>query len=217
MSAKKPEWSRALARRIGLPGEMQFAENTIRPGLTMHVACEQGNHLVDVKIRAHDRPDQVVKRMLQAGWTIGSKPVCPEHGRKKKVSSNDKGNHDVNTTAPVEALSVSASDKARAARREALEWLSESFDTATGTYKAGVSDASIAHETGIAVKAVADLRAEFYGPLREPSEVADLRAILAEIMAKGNSLQTEIAALHRRAADASERIASLVRKNGWAG
>lgn len=196
---------------------MQFAENPIRPGLTMHVACERGDHVVDVKIRAHDHPDHVVKRMLQAGWTIGSKPVCPEHGRKEKVAGNDKGNNDVNTPAPIEAPSMSASDKARAARREALEWLSESFDTATGTYKAGVSDASIANETGIAVKAVADLRAEFYGPLREPSEIADLRAILVEILAKGDSLQAEIAALHRRNADVSERIASLARKNGWAG
>lgn len=59
-------------------------------GQTLHIPCTYGDHIVDVRVANRQHPDAVVKRMLNMGWTIGSKPKCPDCNRrislKRKVA-----------------------------------------------------------------------------------------------------------------------------------
>ena len=77
------DWPAAMANRIGASGPITFTPGRIHQ--TLHVPCEMdGGHIVDVKVNPHQHPDAVAKKMLQKGWTFGSKLKCPEHSRKPK-------------------------------------------------------------------------------------------------------------------------------------
>ncbi len=82
MSKPIRDWPRAMAARIGIAGSIDFTRAAV--GQTLHIPCAKGNHVVDVKIDAHQHPDVVAKKLLHAGWTISSRPTCPDHARGKK-------------------------------------------------------------------------------------------------------------------------------------
>lgn len=110
----------------------------------------------------------------------------------------------------------SASDKARAAKRETMDLLTLSFklaaDGKTGQYETGYTDARIAKETGLAESNVAKMREEFFAPLGEPDELVAIRADLAQarldLAATRTAGEQEIARIERK-------LASLRTKMGW--
>ena len=215
------KWQQAVAWEIGLGGTVDFTP--ARVGQTLHLPCSRG-HIVDFYINARMPPEAVAKKLMQKGWSIGSKLCCPKHARKSKKSAPGAPTPKEDPTmatelpeavelpAPPVSVKPAPSDAAKAKRREALQWLSESFNVEKGAYASGVSDASIAKETGLAENAVAQLREEFYGPLKEPEAVAQMRAELAalktRIADREKTTETEIRAFEAR-------FGRICDKNGW--
>lgn len=73
-------WPRAMARRLGMGGDIQFTRAAV--GQTLHLPCHAGDHIVDVHIAANQHPDAIAKRLLAQGWTVGTKLKCPDHSRR---------------------------------------------------------------------------------------------------------------------------------------
>lgn len=164
-------------------------------------------------------PDQVLKMISQRGWHVGNGPrkhVCPSHKKEKKMAAND-------VAAPLRAVPAAVplvpSPDAKAARREALQWIAEAYDVATGRYADGTTDASIAKETKLSENAVAELREEFYGPLKMPSDIETAMRELRDIESKRTAMVADFAslatALRERTDAVSARIDALKRANGW--
>lgn len=250
-------WTASMARRIGLPGDVTLIESNMRAGVTMHVHCERGDHTVDIKIRPGDHPDHVVKRMLAAGWTIGSKPCCPEHGRKRSHKPHGEevlrevgmlaeeghsvrqiaaelgiskstahemkiklaGENAMASTATNGAEAPTTSLAAKSARLDALDFLRDAFDPSTGRFKPGTSDRTIAELVNLSEKAVADLRNDWLGPLREPSEIETIRGELLALEQRrqqvGRDATASLAAIAEEMGKISTRLDVLVKKNGW--
>ncbi len=71
-------WEAAVTRHIGVSG-IEFTPT--RVGQTLHLPCSRG-HLVDFTFQGAKPPEFIAKKLLQQGWTIGHKLLCPEHSRK---------------------------------------------------------------------------------------------------------------------------------------
>lgn len=201
----KATWPGAVARRMGIGGEITFTPT--RVGLTLHVPCDKGRHIVDVNVDPGMHPDSIIKRMLQKGWTFGSKLACPEHRRCTRKPSNENEATPVATTAP--------SPDARAARREAHEHIALYFDIATGLYTDGYSDARIAKETGVAEDWVKHRREEEFGQLADPKP-AEFQAIQDELKALQTDCRTMEGSIARRLNEIEHKIAAICKARGWA-
>lgn len=114
-----------------------------------------------------------------------------------------------------EPAQVAASDKARAAKRAAMEHLSESFNVERGTFAPGVSDASIAKDTGLAEAGVKKLREEFFGPLGEPDELRALREELSAARTDVAALKQMVATGEQTINNIGRRIETYFQKQGW--
>lgn len=140
------------------------------------------------------------ERLKQEG-RIPAAP-CPTLKETKIMADQERG-----TAAPT------ASDPARAAKRAVMQWLDEAFNVEKGTYQAGVSDATIAKETGVAETKIKALREEFYGPLGEPDELREMKAKLIAVEAAyleaARVFDQEVARIKRR-------FDALCNKMGWA-
>lgn len=183
---------------------------------------EPGRHIVLLPCRCcprpveaftspnHIPPEQITRKLRERGWQIGrtaTKHKCPNHEKEP-------------TMKPSPAVAAPApSPDARGARRAAMEWLGESFDLTAGRYQPGVSDATIAKEVGMAETAVAQLREEFFGPLREPSEIEAIRAQLNMIEDQASTLLSNAERLHSDLMAECRALAvkldGLARNNGW--
>jgi len=299
-------WHRNVALKIGVGGAVDFTP--ARVGQTLHIPCSHG-HTVDFRVNSRMPPEVVAKKMIQKGWTVGSKLTCPEHSRKPKkkagkaacgtqappkasdkpakvqkvprgkgelqaairdalavatepmtstelaaavgtgadnmtvalvramrnnlVTRTDKRpfryslkkaepmNTNVTpiTQAPEEAPKVNASEAARTAKRATMEWLQECFDVDKGRYKEGISDATIAKETGLAETAVAALREEFFGPLKELAEIEFARSELNRLEQRITEFEQQAAAVveewRRDLSAHRNRLGNLVGKNNW--
>jgi hypothetical protein len=150
-------------------------------------------------------PDIVAKKLQRQGWRLGNKAgahLCPYHRKEKEEMTKPKliaGNDTALSTGTVIAEDSLTSDQTRKARRDALDLLDCNFNVETGQFKAGESDATIAELTGLSEKAVADLREQFYGPVKEDPEARKLRH---EITA----LAGEIVKEERRSAEAIAKM-----------
>lgn len=217
MKKIRGDWPRAVGTRLNIGHAIEFTGSAV--GQTLHVPCARG-HKVDVQINGHTAPDAVAKRMLGAGWTIGRKLLCPKHSRKSKAPAPEPVKQEevmpdtvngIELTPPAKPATT-VSDRARAAQREALNWLTESFNVEKGTYCKDVSDASIAKETGLAVNVIVQLREQFYGPLKAPSEIEEFRtafkALRSEISAQGDKSRDAVRTLELR-------LDRLCEKHGW--
>ena len=111
-----------------------------------------------------------------------------------------------------QAAAPTATEQARAAKRAVMQWLDEAFNVEKGTFQAGVSDATIAKETGVAEAKVKALREEFYGPLGEPDEMRELKEALA---AANKALGVAREAWAVEAARIGRRFEVLCIKMGW--
>lgn len=76
-------WRKTTAKQIGLRGDINF--HTAKVGMTLHIPCEAGDHIVDVPVSKGLPPEAVAKHMVQKGWTIGSRLKCPDCGRNRPV------------------------------------------------------------------------------------------------------------------------------------
>jgi hypothetical protein len=176
-------------------------------------------------------PTKVAKSLRARGWYIGNsarKHICPEHwkGQGEMVEGNRPPNLKVvppsgGSVVAMVMAEQSVSDKAKAAKRLAYDWLGEAFDVAEGQYKdPSITDASIAKDVGLSEKVIADLREEFFGPMKAPSEVRALRDEVRAAEERAGALVTEfntkMAGIQKDIIAIDKRIDALVLKKGWA-
>lgn len=166
-------------------------------------------------------PDVILNHLKRKGWHIGKKSnqhVCPDHPKEKPVpEAKTQSIVEVNTpTSPV------LSDLARKAKRDAIAWLDEAFNVEAGSYRSGVDDKTISAEVGLSVAAVADLREQFYGPIKVPKELQDFAARLDAVELTANYLKAEaqsmIDAVDKLLKEINEdrgSLGKLVTNNGW--
>ena len=141
---------------------------TTRPGvggmtITAHLECSKCGKIGHVKCRAIMPPEQIDRKFRQAGWRLDPH-VCPDC---IPATHEKKGER---------RMASKPSPAAMKAQAAMFQLLAQHFDTDTGRYAKGWSDAKIAKETGISPDMVRDFRVAGFGDLREPEEVVQLRS-----------------------------------------
>jgi hypothetical protein len=200
---------------------------------SIDIPCAACLKLVENAYHSANRmpPHKVAKSLRARGWYIGNsarKHICPEHGKGHgEMVENNRPTHLKSVPSgqgSIIAMVVaeqSATDKAKQAKRLAYDWLTEAFDVEAGQYRdPTITDASIAKDVGLSEKVITDLREEFFGPIKAPSEVRVLMnevraaeeqvaALVTEYTAKMDGVRKEIIAIDKR-------LDALVLKRGWA-
>lgn len=136
--------------------------------------------------------DIVRKHFKTRGWSLAKRVKCPACSNQRKEPRA------VSTVTPIK----SPAPDPRAQRRDAHALIELYFDIPGGRYKEGYSDERIAKETGIAPAWVKQRREDEFGPLKQPDELADMRAQLAEA--------------EKAVAEIKARFDKLCVKQGWA-
>lgn len=120
---------------------------------------------------------------------------------------------------PAQPSALSPTDAARAMRRAVLQWLDEAYDVGKSIYRAGVTDESIAKETGASVALVKQLREENYGPLSMPPELTEVMEELAgikrDLLTTREKFDSAMSAITGRAMAAEQKLSRVANKNGW--
>lgn len=174
-----------------------LAVRSEKGAMIAHIECAQCGAHDRWRLSALPEPDIIRRHFSVRGWSIKRKPTCPQCKIKKEAKP-------VNNIAKIEpkpAVQLPTPD-ARAQRREAHGLIELSFDIGKGCYKEGYSDAKIAAETGASLAWVKQRREEEFGPLKQPDEIAQLRADIETIAAQ--------------LATARGKLSALIAKNGWA-
>jgi hypothetical protein len=152
---------------------------TTRPGIggltmTAHLKCPCGK-LGSLGIRTVFPPEQIDQKFRQAGWLLDPHR-CPDCLRASRAEEKTK------MTKPSAA--------AMKAQTQMFRLLSDHFDVAAGAYSPPWSDAKIATDTGLSKDVVAEYRRAGFGEIKEPTELAAIRADINSL----ESLQREHAA-----------------------
>lgn len=146
--------------------------------------------------RTDATPNKLDEKFRRAGWRLDPH-ICPTC-----------------QAAPAKEPSMTAkpSRAAMVAQAKTIQLLGEHFDTERGQFADGWSDVRIAKETGAAPELVTEYRIAAFGEIKEPSELAALRADIASIEAlqreQSASIAAEIAALRSRLGAVSARFAA---------
>jgi len=195
-------------------------------GLSVLIPCKGPcDQVVTFRTPKVMSPEGLRRKLETEGWRLARPrhcPTCnaakPQPKEKKPVTEQPK--LAVVPTPPAPPAAPSPTDAARAVRRAVLQWLDEAYDVDKSNYRAGVTDASIAKETGAAAALVKQLREENYGPLSIPPEIAELAADLEALRRDTREEQgrhdSAMSALNGRAVTLDDKIKRLASKNGWA-
>lgn len=213
MRIRHNQWPEAIGKRIGT-GTVNYTTSNV--GQTLHIPCEHGGgHIVDITIPPKSHPDHIAKMMLNKGWTIGRKLVCPDHQRKKKAAPAKPESTKKEITKVTEQAVAVVAEKSPAAKqafRFLMMTLEDYYETERQGYKDGQTDAIIAKKLGISEKTVAATRAEYFGPLGIPPELA---ALADELTALRKNAIDLIDDTNKRIELIERRFESICNKNGW--
>jgi hypothetical protein len=207
MIMHRENWTDSVEEEIG---RNVGCKMSVHGSVLIEIPCEEG-HVVEWTSPNRIPPAMVAKKLKQAGWRLGQHVRCPEHNRKTVIDAVQGGKSTMTDT-----MTTQATDKARTAKRLAMMELEDSFNVEKGQFKTGVSDASIAKELGVAEQVVAKLREEFYGPLKTPDGIEDVRKQLAEFTADHKRKMHELdTGFLEKISKLNNRLDALVAKNGW--
>jgi hypothetical protein len=210
-------WERSVQRVLG-------NDVSVGPhGLTVLIPCKGPCAQVVTFATPKVMSPEGLRRKLEAeGWRIDRRRHCPEcnavkpHKEEKPVT--DKAQ--LASSAAPRALSVvpptaagAPTDAARAVRRAVIQWLEEAYNVERQAYQAGVTDESIAKETGAALALVKQLREENYGPLAVPPELVEE---LASLQRQVGDMETLLSALKGQATATHQKLVRVAQKHGWA-
>lgn len=133
-------------------------------------------------------PDYKMRHLaMKSGWTfVGAKAFCPTHSQPSPPDTEKERMPD---------NKVNASADAKKAKREALLWLDECFDTDRGCYKGGMSDEGLSRELGLSVEAVAKLRDEFGFEIKADPELLALKQELESMQRRVKEAQSQLTSL----------------------
>jgi len=160
------------------------------PGLIVaHLACELCPAEGDLRLRAILPAAKIDEKFRQRGWSTSPRR-CPDCVAAARAAKPTKGEPTMTTRQSVAAMKAQA---------EMFNLLTMHFDSGKGRYAEGWSDAAIAKKTELAPDHVAAFRAAAFGDLREPEEIAKLRADINALEALAREAQATMV----------EQIASL--------
>lgn len=166
-----------------------------RSRVVWRLVCSGCQAVVDKGWGPQTSPELMVRNMRKQGWRVGggASPLCPECRSSKPEES--QMSKDAATSPP----QVGPNPKIA---RKIFGLLDESFDEATGRYRAGYSDERIAKEADTAIELVVRLRRGAYGELAEDPRVTDLRdeieLLRLEVEEAGAGFKTRLEQLDRR-------------------
>lgn len=160
-------------------------------------------------------PEVLTKHFSNQGWLVRKKPSCPacrikilkgvarcQHLLIKATATTDsKQEAPIMSNVASIKTEQAPTEAVKAARRKANEFLMFNFDVEKGRYEDGWSDERVAKESGMPLAWVVKRRDEEYGPLKEPSEFAELRKEVGALSAALTALQA--------------KMADMARRNGW--
>ncbi len=212
-------WERSVQRVLG--NDVSVGPHGLSVLIPCKGPCAQVVKFATPKVMS---PEGLRRKLEVEGWRLARPRCCPlcnaalpQMKEKKPVS--DKSTL-MATAAPRAVATVpTPTDAARAMRRAVIQWLEEAYDVGKSVYRAGVTDESIAKETGAALALVKQLREENYGPLSIPPEIAELAADLEGLRRDTREEQgrhdSAMSALNGRAVTLDDKIKRLASKNGW--
>lgn len=193
-------------------------------GLSVFIPCKGPcGRAITFKTPKVMSPEGLRRKLETEGWRLARPRHCPNCNavkpQTKEKPVTDKSTL-MATAAPRAVATVpTPTDAARAMRRAVIQWLEEAYDVGKSVYRAGVTDESIAKETGAALALVKQLREENYGPLSIPPEIAELAADLEALRRDTREEQgrhdSAMSALNGRAVTLDDKIKRLASKNGW--
>jgi len=160
------------------------------------LTCSKCGMTGEVAFRQLCDAGEMDRKFKQQGW--GVDPArCPKHNRRERHT-----------------MTIKPSAAAIAGQARMTKLLMEHFDAAGGTYSDGWSDQRIADECKLSVELIRAVRDEAFGPLREPPEVARLRAdieTLSQLVAEQErgmqAVRQEMDRLKAQAAELGKRFA----------
>lgn len=209
-----------------VPGSVYQPDPERRGACVVLVTCKHCGPLEAFHAANRMPPDKLVRILRERGWFIGNsaaKHVCPVHQAHKPESKPKEQPMPANDPTPAPVLravpDAKPSHDARAAKREAMAMLEETFNVTKGQFAPGITDVTIADMTGLAEAAVAQLREEFFGPLQEPDGLREVRAELAQIYEDANGLKERTAVamgkLENRLTTLQQTLNTMTVRNGW--
>lgn len=143
-------------------------------------------------------------KFKQQGWAVDP-AKCPTHNRHNHQPHKEPTKMATAPTAPAKT-----SPAAIAAQAKMFGLLQMHFNPDTGVYGSGYTDRKIAEECGLAVELVAGVRAQAFGELKVPAEVAQLTADIEALESLLNEsiapIQSELRALKQRVTDCCKRF-----------
>lgn len=194
-------------------------------GRSLHLPCYY-DHTVDFALTGAVLPPEVVKKkIIQKGWKVGRRLLCPEHATTLRVATRltypEKRRKPPMPEVSAKVTPITpTSEEARTARRLATLLIEEQFDVAGGFYRNGYTDKKVADETGVSEHFVTKRREEDFGPLKDPPEIVKAKAEIDALQQRVEDLKAHCAqvteALMRDIAAHRRNLSSLIAKNGWA-
>lgn len=175
---------RRLTSRNGVGGQSHSA----------HLQCSRCPKEGKVALRMVMPPDHIDRKFTQIGWRPDARlcPDCVTAKSREKTMASKPSSGAVKATAKIFTL------------------LTQHFDADNGRYVAEWDDARIARETGMAHDTVAEFRREAFGEIKEPTELALIRADLQSLeqlqREQASAFASDVASLRTRLADAGKKL-----------
>tara|TARA_Y100001938_G_scaffold150301_1_gene240585 strand:+ start:5537 stop:6202 length:666 start_codon:yes stop_codon:yes gene_type:complete len=198
----------------------------VRGGVDLVLTCAEGHEEVE-HFNKRMPPDKAKVHLQNKGWRFwGKKTRCPTHNEKQQSEEKQV----VEVPSEVAAVVTQSSTDAKAAKRQAFLWLDEVFDEDHGRYKPGHSDETVAKETGLSERAVAELREEFGFEIKEPPEFREwhqrvnqietnIKAVEVGMNERIEQIRVDgadtIKALLQQTADLRTKVEQTIKKAGW--
>lgn len=193
-------------------------------GLSVFIPCKGPcDQVITFRTPKVMSPEGLRRKLEVDGWRLARPRHCPNcnaaRPQTKEKPVTDKPTLAVVPTPPAPPAAPTPTDAARAMRRAVIQWLEEAYDVDKANYRAGVTDESIAKDTGAALALVKQLREENYGPLSLPPELAEvmeeLGGIKRELTTTREKFDSAMSAITGRAMAAEQKLARIAQKNGW--
>lgn len=183
MAAISPDYERGCAPVVAL---------NHGAALLARIECDQCGAIDEWRVAGRRPPSEILpKHFANKGWRIAKRVVCPECQIRKEKPM-----------ATVTQIKTEPKPDMQARKIDVILALEDYFDRSSGQYKAGKDDKALADEVGVSPKFVADVRDEFRYVLKQPNEIAEMRAELTAALDKVEAIQA--------------RFDKLCIKQGWA-
>ena len=192
-------------RKRRMAAAMAYKEKGMREAPNNKIACydktaqrwyvqcswKSGECHKRVSAKGNVGANMMIANFKTKGWQHkgGRKWICPDCQSNKKCENSTGGSLDMNKVVRMQEKHEVSTTKAKAAKRQAIAFLEDEFDVETGTYKDGSSDKTIAELVELSESAIANLRSDLFGDIREKTEIEKLRDDMFKLLHRLDELE----------------------------